>query len=170
LSSSSFLFSFISSITFHFESTIFNIGVISFFSHILANTLYAVANSKGVISQVPRAKGAQYIQCDLRDFTQSFLIKFIIFLSHQAIKNIFIAGTFLELFNAVEIFIFHINSQSKLAGIYSLGNSVSKSYIGVFVQICSLNIPIEYTKGLNALQGCNFEVIIFTFHLFSSSK
>ncbi|MBT3727269.1 hypothetical protein HOF65_00890 [bacterium] len=57
------------------------------------------------------------------------------------------------MFNAVEIFIFHINFQSKFAGIYSQLNSVSTSYIGVFVQISLFKNHREYTKGLNVLHG-----------------
>jgi hypothetical protein len=45
---------------FHLLSSTFNIGEISFFTHMLANTEYDVANSKGVISPVQSAKGAQY--------------------------------------------------------------------------------------------------------------
>jgi hypothetical protein len=112
---------------FHLESTIFNIGVISFLTHIFANTLYAVANSKGVISQVHNPKGAQYIHLELREFTHKSFMKFTIADSPHAMKNILIAGMFLELFNAVEIFIFHIKLQSKFFGVYQLGKFVFKS-------------------------------------------
>jgi len=121
------LLSSFSSIIFHFESSIFKNGVISFLTHIFANTEYAEANSKGVISQVHRASGAQYIHLLFSEFTHNFFINDTIFFSHPAIKNILIAGIFLELFNAVEIFIFHMNFQSKFDGVYQFGNFVCTS-------------------------------------------
>jgi len=82
-----------------------------------ANVEYAVANSSGVISQVHKANDAQYCQFVFNEFTHIFFIKLTIFFSQPAIKNIFIAGIFLELFNALDIFIFHIYFQSKFEGI-----------------------------------------------------
>jgi hypothetical protein len=73
-----------SSIIFHLESITFRTGEISFFIHMFANTEYAVASSRGVISQVHSARGAQYKLCFFREVTQIFSIKFTIFFSHHA--------------------------------------------------------------------------------------
>jgi hypothetical protein len=89
------------------------IGVISFFIHILANTQYDLANSNGVISHVPNAKGAQYCPCSFNESAQMFFIKFTIAFSPQAKKNILIAGIFLLSLRAVEKFIKPLNLPSK---------------------------------------------------------
>jgi hypothetical protein len=64
----------LSSIIFHFESSIFTIGVTCFFSHKFANTLYAEASSRGVISHAQSARGAQYHLELSSDLTHSLFI------------------------------------------------------------------------------------------------
>jgi hypothetical protein len=71
---------------------------------------------------------------------------------------------------ALEISILPIKAQSKLLGAYQPGKVVLTSYTGVLLQIISLSIAIEYTNDLKVDPGCNFEVVIFTFQLFASSK
>jgi hypothetical protein len=56
-----------SSIIFHLESSIFLIGVMSFFFPIFAKVEYDIAISSGVISPVPREREGQYWPA-LRDF------------------------------------------------------------------------------------------------------